>query len=81
MSSGHKELNMHLIEIFHTILRQTHAAWDWAAAVGGLFSAETVCSLTVNITVLALVLFGAVRLFAPLRVKEGTDASNTTRRN
>jgi hypothetical protein len=63
------------MEILQTILRQTHAAWDCAATIGGWFSAELLCSMTVNITILAAVLFGAVRLFAPLRVKERTGSA------
>ncbi|OIQ50126.1 hypothetical protein BerOc1_02056 [Pseudodesulfovibrio hydrargyri] len=65
---------MNITEIYQTILQLSHAAWDCAATVGGWFSAELLCSMTVNITILAAVLFGAVRLFAPVRVKEQADS-------
>jgi hypothetical protein len=38
--------------------------------VGGRFSPELVCSVTVNATILAAVLFGAVWLLIPSRSRE-----------
>ncbi|WP_319582541.1 hypothetical protein [uncultured Pseudodesulfovibrio sp.] len=71
---------MNIVEIYQTLLQQTDAAWTCAATVGGWFSAELLCSMTVNITILAAVLFGAVRLFAPIRLKNGTDSTSTPMR-
>ena len=71
---------MNISEIYQTILQQTHVAWDCAATLGGWFSAELLCSMTVNITILAAVLFGAVRLFAPVSLKQRPDSTRTTMR-
>jgi putative Ca2+/H+ antiporter (TMEM165/GDT1 family) len=66
---------MNITEIFHAILQQTHAAWNCAATVGGWFSAELLCSMTVNVTILAAVLFGAVWLVMPQRAKERSGST------
>lgn len=56
--------------IFHTIFQLSHSVWDCAVTMGGRFSPELVCSVTVNATILAAVLFGAVWLLIPSRSRE-----------
>lgn len=56
---------MNVNEIFQGAVQASQTLWNCVASMGGLLPPEWVCSMTVNIAILALILLGAVRLVFP----------------
>lgn len=56
---------MNVNEIFQAGVQSAQSIWSCVASAGGLLPPEWVCSATVNIAILTLVLLGAVRLVVP----------------
>jgi cell division protein FtsL len=65
---------MNLTEILQATLLVPQTAWNCAATTSNLFSSELICSMAVNLTLLAIALLGAIRLVAGRHTAPGNAA-------
>lgn len=65
---------MNLFEIYRIIIEMPQIGLDTVICVNNMIPAGLVCSMTISSSILALILFGAIRLVVPYEPKNIHDS-------